>query len=273
MPLVPAICTQCGAQVEVDDTHDAGVCKHCGTAFITEKAINKYTTYITNNNNYAGANINIFGGNIDNLIKMAENAINAGNGKEAIEYANKALEINPECSQAWMLKMKAIEYIGTVGNPQVTEAISYGDNAIKFADDKEKVTAEVYNYYIKRAIALMLISVSNLKDVVKIKQLAGIGVSAMQGVANGDTVNRNLYINLSTQALLLKLNIDDKYITENESMQMKLLHWLNYMYQCVKQMLKDCLFTVHPLHQKLFLQDKQHCKPLKEDYQKKKQMR
>ena len=43
MALVPAICTQCGAQIEVDDTHEAGVCNHCGTAFITEKAINNYT--------------------------------------------------------------------------------------------------------------------------------------------------------------------------------------------------------------------------------------
>ena len=40
MALVPAICTQCGAQIEVDDTHEAGICKFCGTAFITEKAIN-----------------------------------------------------------------------------------------------------------------------------------------------------------------------------------------------------------------------------------------
>ena len=37
MSLVAAICTQCGAQIEVDDSKEAGICKHCGTAFITEK--------------------------------------------------------------------------------------------------------------------------------------------------------------------------------------------------------------------------------------------
>ena len=47
MSLVPAICTQCGAQIEVDDSHEAGICKYCGTAFITEKVINNYTTNIT----------------------------------------------------------------------------------------------------------------------------------------------------------------------------------------------------------------------------------
>lgn len=38
MALVPAICTQCGAQIEVDNTHEAGICKHCGTAFVIEKS-------------------------------------------------------------------------------------------------------------------------------------------------------------------------------------------------------------------------------------------
>ncbi len=77
MPLVPAICSQCGAQIEVDDTHEAGICKHCGTAFITEKVINDYTTNITNhivnNNNFAGANVTIQSDaeNVEHLMKRA----------------------------------------------------------------------------------------------------------------------------------------------------------------------------------------------------------
>lgn len=57
MGFIPARCTQCGAEIEVDDTKEAGICKYCGTAFVTEKAINNYNTYITNN--FDGANINI----------------------------------------------------------------------------------------------------------------------------------------------------------------------------------------------------------------------
>lgn len=37
MALIPAICTQCGAKIEVDDTKETGICKHCGTAFIPDK--------------------------------------------------------------------------------------------------------------------------------------------------------------------------------------------------------------------------------------------
>ncbi|MBE6861475.1 MAG: tetratricopeptide repeat protein [Ruminococcus sp.] len=217
MALVPAKCTQCGGNIEVDNTHEAGICQHCGTPFITEKAINNYNTFVTNN--FAGANINVTSGNVDNLLKLAESVIEAGNGKEAIEYVNKALEINPECSKAWFLKMKSIEYIGTVGNPQVTEAISYAENAIKYSDAKEKLTEEVYKYYIKRAQDLLIIAISNLKDVEQIKNLASIGVSAAQGVASGDMITRNLYLNITATALILVYKIPEEYIKAHEDIQ------------------------------------------------------
>lgn len=51
MGFIPAKCTQCGANIEVDESKEAGICKYCGTAFVTEKAINNYNTYITNNIN------------------------------------------------------------------------------------------------------------------------------------------------------------------------------------------------------------------------------
>ncbi len=82
MSLVPAICTQCGAKIEVDDTHEAGICKHCGTAFITEKAINNYTTNITNhivnNNNFNGANVTVGNdSNIEGLLTLAKMELQA----------------------------------------------------------------------------------------------------------------------------------------------------------------------------------------------------
>ena len=40
--LVAAVCTQCGAQLEVDPNAEATVCKYCNTPFIVEKAINNY---------------------------------------------------------------------------------------------------------------------------------------------------------------------------------------------------------------------------------------
>lgn len=44
MPFVPSVCTQCGSPIQVDNTKEAGICPHCGTAFVTEKVINNYVT-------------------------------------------------------------------------------------------------------------------------------------------------------------------------------------------------------------------------------------
>ena len=67
MAMVPAKCTQCGGNIEVDNTHDAGICKFCGTPFITEKAINNYN--ITNNIN--ASVVNIYNGNTNDFIIRA----------------------------------------------------------------------------------------------------------------------------------------------------------------------------------------------------------
>ena len=40
--LVPAVCTQCGASLEVDPSQEAAVCRYCNTPFIVEKAIRNY---------------------------------------------------------------------------------------------------------------------------------------------------------------------------------------------------------------------------------------
>ena len=56
MGLVPAKCTQCGANIDVDDTKDAGICGNCGTLFVTEKVIHNHIT-----NHYATTNIHNHG--------------------------------------------------------------------------------------------------------------------------------------------------------------------------------------------------------------------
>lgn len=58
MPLVQAKCTNCGANLEINNTLDAAVCPYCGAAFIVEKAINNFNT--TNHIN-AGV-VNVYGG-------------------------------------------------------------------------------------------------------------------------------------------------------------------------------------------------------------------
>ncbi len=60
MALVNAKCTNCGGTLEVDNTKDALICSHCGSPFITEKAINNYNT---THNHFTTNVYNMYGGN------------------------------------------------------------------------------------------------------------------------------------------------------------------------------------------------------------------
>lgn len=80
MAKVPAKCTQCGANIEIDDGADAGVCPYCGTAFVTQKAINNYNTYVT-------AHITVDGKNADEAFGLAQ----AAKLSEAKEKCRKLL--------------------------------------------------------------------------------------------------------------------------------------------------------------------------------------
>ena len=58
MPLVNAKCTNCGANLNIDNSKEAAICDHCGSAFIVEKAIQNYN--ITNNNNVYANVVNLY---------------------------------------------------------------------------------------------------------------------------------------------------------------------------------------------------------------------
>ena len=51
MQLVDAKCPNCGAMLKVEKNAEAAVCQYCNSAYIVEKAINNYNTYITNSIN------------------------------------------------------------------------------------------------------------------------------------------------------------------------------------------------------------------------------
>lgn len=52
MPLIPGICTQCGATLSVDQSNDCMICPYCHTTFIVQKAINQFNnTYNINAKN------------------------------------------------------------------------------------------------------------------------------------------------------------------------------------------------------------------------------
>lgn len=230
MGLVAAKCTQCGANIEVDDTKEAGICKYCGTAFITEKAITNYNAYITNNNNFAGANINIVGGDIENLLELARNSLEINNEKETLKYCEKALEIDVKNSDAWFIKMQAekirvVKAEKSIENAKSIEAISVaGNNSIKYTPDyqKESRTREVHSFYLESTssfLSSMKISVEyddvdTLKALAKINKNNALARDQMYllGITSQELFALKLLDGISIDEITTDSELQEKYI-------------------------------------------------------------
>ncbi len=153
MALVPAICTQCGAQIEVDNSHEAGVCKFCGTPFITEKAINKYTTVHNVTQNITKI---IYGNEKDeasDYFVRGVTQLKIENWVEAYKAFNKACKIAPQVAKYWLYSVVAqTENLTTLNEICLDEdrdIFCGGEKAytalksfVKLADDRDFENAE-----------------------------------------------------------------------------------------------------------------------------------
>ncbi len=69
--LVPAICTQCGGEVEVDPSKEMATCKYCGTSFFVEKAISNYSLQNAHIENVESVNIHKRGA-VESVLSFVE---------------------------------------------------------------------------------------------------------------------------------------------------------------------------------------------------------
>ena len=100
MAFIPAKCTQCGANITVDNTKEAGICEFCGTAFVTEKAVNNYT--INNTNHITAQTVNVYNENKEKDFQIKAHKLVAYTGKSEVvviphhitEIGNEAFEGN-----------------------------------------------------------------------------------------------------------------------------------------------------------------------------------
>lgn len=141
MSLVAAKCTQCGANIEVDDTKEAGICQFCGTAFIMEKAISNYNTYITNNNSLAGATINIMKPEIDGLLESAKKELLIHNYSNANFYLDEIKKSGVDSGQ------KISQLFDELGILERTKTVWNNNNESKEAKEliKEITTYDSQN--------------------------------------------------------------------------------------------------------------------------------
>jgi len=126
MALVAAKCTECKASIEVDDKKEAGICRHCGTAFITEKVINNYSTYVTNNIVLDAETKEKFLNNQDSL-KVAqercEKLLKFEEFGKSFSVANEIIEKWPESPIGYLLAVKSFEEYRTYNKPEYADVI------------------------------------------------------------------------------------------------------------------------------------------------------
>lgn len=113
MPLVPAKCTQCGSNVEVDDSKEAAICSHCGTPFIVEKAITNYNVNI--------GTVNVQGANADNYAHLGDEAMTTKEYDKALDYYTKVVELIGDTRyDIHMLRLVLFNRAGKMTSEQVS---------------------------------------------------------------------------------------------------------------------------------------------------------
>lgn len=139
MGFVAAICTQCGANIDVDDSKEAGVCSHCGTAFITEKVVNNYHIHNNVTNNIEHATIHVHTGkNETDIMQRYLAHIKNGSYEKASECIEKLENEYPHKGITYLLKADYDFSVDRYGDDTMMNFDSI-ENAF---DQIEKVTDE-----------------------------------------------------------------------------------------------------------------------------------
>lgn len=173
MPLVPAKCTECGGEIEVNNEKKLGVCKHCGQPFVVEEAINNYNTYNnynTTNNYNDGSVVNIVEGESkETLLKNAEIALRIENfdlAKENFEILTKRY---PDEYKGWWGLIQSITKNFTYYDLSIDELNQFYSYSIKLGSDNvivelKKQYKEYLYSYAKSRLRLQYLTLNKTKQ-------------------------------------------------------------------------------------------------------------
>ena len=136
-------CPNCGVSISIENDESVIQCKYCDTQIKILRPINvslnhaaKESLSLDNRDKY------------DNYITILQNSMIAGNYKEAFDYCNKALEINPAVPELWVNKAICAYWQSTKGDilsKQAKETSTYLRTAQNYDPENEvlKKTKEI----------------------------------------------------------------------------------------------------------------------------------
>lgn len=206
-------CEMCGS-TDLVKQDGVFVCQSCGCKYSSEEAkkmMIEGTVEVTGTVKVDNS------ATIANYIELAESALKGANGQSVLEYTNKALEVDPQNSRAWILQMQAFEKVAQLQNPRTSEVITAGKNAVQFAkaEEKESIEKQVYSYYLKYARTLLMVATNELNDNQRVrdvyKRLSSASLSNALTAANdcmkADSNNITVYENIANEGVNLVLSI------------------------------------------------------------------
>lgn len=152
--LVPARCTNCGGQLDVDANQQTALCPYCNTAFIVEQAINNFNVNTMENVNIGSATINVQGIDTKNLVARAKSFEDNKELETALDYYNRVLDADVNNLEAIegvrRVKDKIKNYVYVTGS--VTSIMGFSQklegvrDAIRIRNSKGEIIDE---YFIK----------------------------------------------------------------------------------------------------------------------------
>ncbi|MCI8366447.1 MAG: hypothetical protein HFJ66_02445 [Eggerthellaceae bacterium] len=214
------VCEMCGG---TDLVKDGGVfvCQQCGCKYSVEEARKMMVEGVVQ----VEGTVSVSSiGSVDTLLELAESSLLASDGRKAIEFADKCLEINPKEVRAWLIKMRATGLLGTIGDPECEDMVAFGLKAMESAPDDDNVAETVYTFCITRFDSLLKVAERELLDFAEIRsyyldqKLFGTGFGASDQAANVDGSFCQLIAGLisTVQTGFASLVLDDKANAVND---------------------------------------------------------
>ena len=168
MSLVNVKCPNCGDSIQLDNERADGFCSYCGSKIKVQEAINLIRIDKSSD--------------LQNFLNLAQSAIDGNNGKEALEYANKA---------------------------------------IHFSTDQD-MKINVYSYFLGKCLDDLKFCMVQLEDTKAMKDLydANCAVNAFKATENtlaSDGI-ADMILGQENSVLNLRLSVPNELITSNETL-------------------------------------------------------
>ena len=212
-------CELCGS---TDFVKESGmfVCQSCGCKYSPEEA-----KALLSSHSAADGNPGRFD-EIANNLRLANSALDCGDGASAYDYASRILDLEPQNTDGWIVKMKSMESLGTLADLRLPEVISAGKNAVGFSGDAlGKVEPVVYGYFLSRAAYLIQYSAVHIEDTQNIESIIGQFGKANMFLYNlnepcrlKDAEYLQLYDGIANQALTLVDNVPDEALVQYDGL-------------------------------------------------------